>query len=95
MPDIAANKHSISCNCRGQAQNGELGFGPNGKKSSANPDKVVALEGLHTHQVACGIGHTLFLVQPDSKQVSAAALQHSKAPDCNGLISAAALASPK
>ena len=56
--------------CRGQAQNGELGYGPTGKKSSANPDKVYALEGVHTHQVACGIGHTLFLVKPGSKQVS-------------------------
>ena len=56
--------------CRGQAQNGELGYGPAGKKSSANPDKVYALEGVHTHQVACGIGHTLFLVKPGSKQVS-------------------------
>lgn len=56
--------------CRGQAQNGELGYGPTGKKSSANPDKVHALEGVHTHQVACGIGHTLFLVKPGSKQVS-------------------------
>ena len=56
--------------CRGQAQNGELAYGPAGKKSSANPDKVYALEGVHTHQVACGIGHTLFLVKPGSKQVS-------------------------
>ena len=57
--------------CRGQAQNGELGYGLNGKKSSANPDKVYALEGVHTHQVACGIGHTLFLVKPGTKQVIA------------------------
>ena len=56
--------------CRGQASNGELGYGPAGKKSSANPDKVQALEGVHTHQVACGIGHTLFLVAPGSKEVS-------------------------
>ena len=65
---------SCHCNvwqCRGQAGNGELGYGPSGKKSSANPDKVYALEGVHTHQVACGIGHTLFLVKPGSKQVSA------------------------
>lgn len=54
---------------RGQAGNGELGYGPDGKKSSANPDKVYALEGVHTHQVACGIGHTLFLVKPGAKQV--------------------------
>ncbi len=36
--------------CRGQAQHGELGYGPKGKKSSANPDKCHALEGITTHQ---------------------------------------------
>ncbi|KAL3142373.1 hypothetical protein ABBQ38_002709 [Trebouxia sp. C0009 RCD-2024] len=65
---VAADESTITW---GQAQNGELGYGPEGKKSSANPDKVHALEGVHTHQVACGIGHTLFLVKPGSKQVEA------------------------
>lgn len=64
---------TVDMPCRGQAQNGELGYGPTGKKSSANPDKVQALEGVHTHQVACGIGHTLFLVRPGSKKVSMSA----------------------
>lgn len=41
----------------------ELGYGPAGKKSSANPDKCLALEGAHTMQVAMGFGHTLFLVK--------------------------------
>ncbi|DBB10767.1 hypothetical protein WJX82_005865 [Trebouxia sp. C0006] len=63
---VAADQSTITW---GQAGNGELGYGPSGKKSSANPDKVYALEGVHTHQVACGIGHTLFLVKPGSKQV--------------------------
>lgn len=36
---------------RGQAQHGELGYGPKGKKSSANPEKCHALEGITTHQV--------------------------------------------
>ena len=66
--------------CRGQAQNGELGYGPDGKKSSANPDKVHALEGVETHQVACGIGHTLFLVKPGSKQVCFCSLPASFLP---------------
>ncbi|KXZ45514.1 hypothetical protein GPECTOR_53g100 [Gonium pectorale] len=47
----------------GAATNGELGFGPN-KKSSANPAKCEPLDGGHTHQVACGIGFTMFLVDP-------------------------------
>ena len=37
---------------RGQAQHGELGYGPKGKKSSANPEKCQALEGVTTHQVS-------------------------------------------
>lgn len=52
---------------RGKGEYGELGYGPKGKKSSANPDKVPSLAGLTTQQVACGIGHTLFLV--DAEQV--------------------------
>ena len=34
----------------GAAHNQELAYGPTGKKSAANPDKVWALEGMHTHQ---------------------------------------------
>ena len=45
----------------GGASYGELGYGPKGKKSSANPDKVPSLEGLKVLSVACGAGHTLFL----------------------------------
>ena len=37
--------------CRGQANYGELGYGANGKKSSANPGKVDSLEGVKTQQV--------------------------------------------
>ena len=37
--------------CRGHATSGELGYGPGGKKSSAQPDKVPALEGASTHMV--------------------------------------------
>jgi hypothetical protein len=46
----------------GGASYGELGYGPGGKKSSANPDKVPSLEGLKVLSVACGAGHTVFLL---------------------------------
>ncbi|KAI7839928.1 hypothetical protein COHA_006322 [Chlorella ohadii] len=50
----------------------ELGYGPSGKKSSANPDKCMALEGAETLQVAMGFGHSLFLVKEgDAKAASA------------------------
>lgn len=51
----------------GQAVAGELGYGPDGKKSSANPDKCNALETWHTHQVGAGLGWSLFLVDPVNK----------------------------
>eukprot|EP00798_Chlamydomonas_sp_ICE-L_P030066 gene30066-35035_t len=50
----------------GAATNGELGYGPSGRKSSANPDKCSSLEGLSTHQVACGAGFTMFLVDSEA-----------------------------
>lgn len=45
-----------------QAQHCELGFGPNGRKSAACPDKCLALEGFTNHMVAVGVGHMLHLV---------------------------------
>lgn len=54
----------------GAGTNGELGYGPN-KKSSANPAKCEYLDGGYTHQVACGIGLTLFLVDPEHPRVRA------------------------
>ena len=42
-------------------QSGELGLGE--KKSSANPAKVEALEGVGVCQVACGLAHTVLLVE--------------------------------
>lgn len=53
----------------GHATNGELAYGPDGKKSSANPDKCEALEGMHAHQVASGVGYNLFLVQAEEEEL--------------------------
>eukprot|EP01025_Chloroclados_australasicus_P048132 TRINITY_DN5438_c0_g2_i4.p3 TRINITY_DN5438_c0_g2~~TRINITY_DN5438_c0_g2_i4.p3 ORF type:complete len:151 (-),score=25.00 TRINITY_DN5438_c0_g2_i4:492-944(-) len=58
---IAAEK---SCITWGSAKNGQLGYGPDQKMSSANPEKVMALEDMHAEQVACGSFFTLFLVDP-------------------------------
>lgn len=51
-----------SCISWGTASYGELGYGPDGPKSSANPKKVEALEGLRVLRVACGVGHCLAVV---------------------------------
>ncbi|CAN7098986.1 unnamed protein product [Brassica rapa subsp. narinosa] len=51
-----------SCISWGHAQYGELGYGPNGQKSSAAPKKVDLLEGMHVMGVACGLSHSMVIV---------------------------------
>ncbi|KAK9270372.1 hypothetical protein L1049_025951 [Liquidambar formosana] len=51
-----------SCISWGHAQYGELGYGPDGQKSSSVPKKVDILEGMHVISVACGLGHSLVVV---------------------------------
>ncbi|KAM0829289.1 hypothetical protein ACQ4PT_066965 [Festuca glaucescens] len=63
----SGNMHHIvgaddSCISWGAAQFGELGYGPNGQKSSANPKKVDSLNGMHVTSVGCGFGLCLIVV---------------------------------
>ncbi|KAL5557918.1 hypothetical protein UlMin_034129 [Ulmus minor] len=51
-----------SCISWGHAQYGELGYGPNEQKSSSIPKKVDILEGMHVLSVACGLGHSVVVV---------------------------------
>ncbi|KAK9129577.1 hypothetical protein Sjap_010064 [Stephania japonica] len=51
-----------SCISWGHAQYGELGYGPSGQKSSSNPKKVDILEGMHVMGVACGMGHSMVVI---------------------------------
>ncbi|KAJ6845152.1 uncharacterized protein M6B38_288015 [Iris pallida] len=51
-----------SCISWGQAQYGELGYGPMGQTSSATPKKVDILDGMHVMSVACGLGFSLVVV---------------------------------
>jgi len=60
---VASEKSAITW---GTALYQELGYGPKGKKSSANPAKVEALDDMLTHEVNCSAGNILFLV--DSKE---------------------------
>jgi hypothetical protein len=63
---IAAEKSAVTW---GAAHNNELAYGRNGKKSSANPAKVMNLEGYYTHQVraeeACHHVHPTLSCEPD------------------------------
>nr|XP_043616610.1 protein RCC2 homolog [Erigeron canadensis] len=51
-----------SCISWGSALSGELGYGPNQQKSSAVPKTVDVLEGMHVISVACGLAHSLVVV---------------------------------
>ena len=59
----------------------ELGYGEGGKKSSANPDKCMALEGVECYQVAMGVAHSLFLVDGDDERVKSAPVYENKEVD--------------
>ncbi|CAM0143137.1 unnamed protein product [Umbelopsis sp. WA50703] len=52
----------------GQVQSSELGFGEESPvKSATKPQKIEPLEGITLSSVAGGMGHTMFLAQPDDK----------------------------
>lgn len=50
----------------------ELGYGEGGKKSSANPDKCMALEGVKCYQVGMNAGFSLFLCDSEDEKVKSA-----------------------
>ncbi|THU64087.1 hypothetical protein C4D60_Mb01t22760 [Musa balbisiana] len=63
----SGNMHHVvgaddSCISWGHAQYGELGYGPLGPKSSANPKKVDILESMRVTSVACGMGLSLIVI---------------------------------
>ncbi|MEW5307892.1 MAG: hypothetical protein WDW38_007738 [Sanguina aurantia] len=64
----------------GSATNGELAYGSSGKKSSANPDKVSALEGIITQQVAVGLGFSMFLLDDSNPSVAKLPVFESSVP---------------
>jgi hypothetical protein len=47
---------------------GELGYGKDEKKSSAKPEFVSDLDSCMVTDVACGMGHTLFIVRYDDEE---------------------------
>ncbi|KAF5181922.1 Regulator of chromosome condensation [Thalictrum thalictroides] len=64
--DSGAMHHFVgaddSCISWGVSQNGALGYGPIGPKSSANPKKVEILDHMHVLSVACGVCHSMIVV---------------------------------
>lgn len=55
----------------GQGPHGELGLGVQ-KKSSAKPTFVDGINGCRVAALACGYGHTVFVVRDDDKEDKAA-----------------------
>lgn len=55
----------------GQGPHGELGYGEK-KKSSSKPDFVTALDKCRIADLACGYGHTLFIIRDEDKGDKAA-----------------------
>lgn len=52
----------------GQGPHGELGYGERGGKSSAKPQFVEKLDKCIVTDVACGYGHTLFLIRDNDAE---------------------------
>ena len=74
---VAADDSTITW---GAATNGELGYGP-GKKSSANPDKCLALEGIRMHSVTAGSGFSVFLAPAGHAKIETMPVFESQAPE--------------
>ncbi|KAH7845457.1 hypothetical protein Vadar_002341 [Vaccinium darrowii] len=51
-----------SCISWGNAASGELGYGPDQVMSTRNPKKIDILEGMHVISVACGLTHSMVVV---------------------------------
>ncbi|GMH60322.1 hypothetical protein TrST_g5640 [Triparma strigata] len=51
----------------GQGPYGELGFGPEGAKSSSQPSFIDTLDKVKIAEIACGYGHTLLLAESASE----------------------------
>ncbi|KAL2917962.1 hypothetical protein HK105_202376 [Polyrhizophydium stewartii] len=69
-----------SCVSWGQsAIHGELGFGEGASRSATNADIVKALNGVRVHDVACGLGFTLFIADKSKPKKSAPAKGKRKA----------------
>ncbi len=56
----------------GMGQTGELGFGANNPKSSSKPKFVEKLDKCLVTDVACGYGHTLFLIRDEDDEDASA-----------------------
>lgn len=82
---VGAGSQTVVCSTKngvtvswGQGSHGELGYGVGGKKSSSKPEFVGALDSCLVTDVACGMGHTLFIVRDEDAEDAKALKKVSK-----------------
>jgi len=64
---FCATKNGVTVSW-GNGSHGELGYGPGEAKSSSKPKFVNDLDACLVTDVACGMGHTLFIVRDDDEE---------------------------
>ncbi|KAL7540137.1 hypothetical protein ACHAWF_006604 [Thalassiosira exigua] len=64
---VCSTKNGVTVSW-GHGSHGELGFGADGGKSSSKPKFVNGLDSCLVTSVACGYGHTLFVVRDDDEE---------------------------
>jgi alpha-tubulin suppressor-like RCC1 family protein len=72
---VAAGSHHVFCATKsgvtvswGHGNHGELGYGKDENKSSSKPKFVNDLDSCLVTDVACGMGHTLFIVRNEDDE---------------------------
>lgn len=72
---IGAGSQTVFCATKsgvtvswGNGSHGELGFGAGEKKSSSKPEFVSGLDSCLVTSVACGMGHTLFIIRNEDAE---------------------------
>ena len=87
---VGAGSQTVFCSTRGgvtvswgNGSHGELGYGRGEKKSSAKPEFVGGLDSCIVTDVACGMGHTLFIVRNDDDEDAKALKKVGKVDECD------------
>ncbi|KAL9187601.1 hypothetical protein ACHAXT_005979 [Thalassiosira profunda] len=75
VASVGAGNQHVVCTTKngvtvswGHGNHGELGFGKDENKSSSKPKFVNGLDSCLVTEVACGMGHTLFIVRNDDAE---------------------------
>mmetsp|Transcript_18011 Transcript_18011/g.32615 ORF Transcript_18011/g.32615 Transcript_18011/m.32615 type:complete len:304 (+) Transcript_18011:432-1343(+) len=85
VASIGAGSQTVFCSTKsgvtvswGHGSYGELGYGKDENKSSSKPKFVLGLDSCLVTDVACGMGHTLFIVSDEDEEDAKALKKVSK-----------------